>query len=294
MDKGAIRRNIKNLSKRMLKGGRGKALLVLTIPVLFSICFSLLDRMITFGLGYHLDTSIGYLMYDWRYLLLGGMLSIGSFLLSVPLTFGIRDWFIELGYGNKESVGYIFGWFSTWDKFSKALWQTVVIAVRESLWIFLLNCPLIVAFEAYEKVNFRMYGNSYIIIEHLTATRVLFLIAILIANILLSIWLLRYKAAGYILLRHPDKTVRESIGDSIDMMKGHRFEYLVFHLSFIGWVLLIPLTIGFVLLWAIPYICLANALFFQYVEDAYLNPGIEMSFGDSFEINESRREKEDE
>ncbi len=283
MDKGQIRRNVKELARRMLKGGRGLALLVLLLPILISLGFTALDKLVVIGLGYAPLTPLDVLSLDWRYSLLSTLLSVGGLLISIPLSFGVRDWYVELGAGNKESLGYTFGWFSTSQRFWRAIGQTVLLAVRTFLWTILFAVPMIgtMAGTAYAgifaltKTDLWKYGHDPdLFVAAIGAIWPVVLISFVWCAVV-GIWLMRYAAAPYILVRHPDKTVRESISESITMMKGHRMEYAIFGLSFIGWFLLVPFTLGFLLLWLLPYFVESTALFFQYVEDAYMTPGFE-------------------
>ena len=47
------------------------------------------------------------------------------------------------------------------------------------------------------------------------------------------------------------------------MMKGHKMDFFIFGLSFIGWCLLIPLTLGIICIWLVPYMMVATALFYE-------------------------------
>ncbi|HWP80024.1 MAG TPA: DUF975 family protein [Candidatus Acidoferrum sp.] len=281
MDKGQIRRNIKELAKRMLKGGRGLALLVLLLPALISLGFTALDKLVAIGLGYAPATPLEVLMLDWRYSLLSTLLSIGGMLISIPLAFGVRDWYVELGAGNKETLGYVFGWFSTTQRFWRAIGQTLLIGLRSFLWALLFAVPLVAAMAGavfsgmFVLTGTDMWRYGYDPEYVLAALGVLWPVILLYLAwcAVVGIWLMRYAAAPYILVRHPDWSVRESISESIAVMRGHRIEYAVFTLSFFGWFLLAPFTLGLLLLWLLPYFFESTALFFQYVEDAYSIPG---------------------
>ena len=50
---------------------------------------------------------------------------------------------------------------------------------------------------------------------------------------------------------------------SFEMMKGHKGEYFVFGLSFIGWCLLIVPTLGLIMIWLFPYMIVANAMYYE-------------------------------
>lgn len=55
---------------------------------------------------------------------------------------------------------------------------------------------------------------------------------------------------------------------SREIMKGHKWEYFVFGLSFIGWCLLIAPTFGLIMIWLFPYMIVANAMFYEKVKAA--------------------------
>lgn len=73
----------------------------------------------------------------------------------------------------------------------------------------------------------------------------------------------------YILKDNPELGVIDVIKRSIQMMKGHKMEYFCLGLSFIGWIILGILTLGIGFMWIYPYICTANAHFYEYVKEDY-------------------------
>ena len=50
---------------------------------------------------------------------------------------------------------------------------------------------------------------------------------------------------------------------SKEMMYGHKSDYFIFNLSFIGWYLLIPLTLGILSIYVIPYVSTAQLLYYE-------------------------------
>lgn len=50
---------------------------------------------------------------------------------------------------------------------------------------------------------------------------------------------------------------------SKEIMNGHKMDYFVFQLSFIGWHMLASLTLGILYIWLIPYISVATTLFYE-------------------------------
>lgn len=49
------------------------------------------------------------------------------------------------------------------------------------------------------------------------------------------------------------------------LMSGHRVEYICLIFSFIGWILLIPFTLGLLSLWVIPYMSISFASFYRHL-----------------------------
>ena len=53
------------------------------------------------------------------------------------------------------------------------------------------------------------------------------------------------------------------IKDSASMMKGHKWEYFVFGLSFIGWIILCGITLGIAAIYVIPYMSTAQCIWYD-------------------------------
>ncbi|WP_054645633.1 DUF975 family protein [Secundilactobacillus oryzae] len=64
-----------------------------------------------------------------------------------------------------------------------------------------------------------------------------------------------------------DMSYLAAITKSRELMNGHKWEYFVLQLSFIGWAILavIPLGLGF--LWLTPYINATNANFYRHLTE---------------------------
>ncbi|MGT2924570.1 DUF975 family protein [Streptococcus caviae] len=80
-----------------------------------------------------------------------------------------------------------------------------------------------------------------------------------------------YSMTNYILKDKLEKgesmTVTQAITESRQLMMGHKWEYFVLNLSFIGWAILANLTAGIGYLWLIPYIQTTTAAFYQNLID---------------------------
>lgn len=60
-----------------------------------------------------------------------------------------------------------------------------------------------------------------------------------------------------------DVSGSDSLKKSREMMKGYKWNYFVFGLSFIGWIILIPFTLGLILIWLYPYMTVANTIYYE-------------------------------
>ena len=97
----------------------------------------------------------------------------------------------------------------------------------------------------------------------------LYLLMILIAGIGYILFIipgiiltLMFSQALYILNDDNEKTITQCIKESKNLMKGHKWEYFVLQLSFIGWGILVVLTFGVAALWVQPYIWVTNANYY--------------------------------
>lgn len=72
-----------------------------------------------------------------------------------------------------------------------------------------------------------------------------------------------YSQTYFIMRDNPEMGAGEAINRSMEMMKGHKMEYFLLGLSFIGWLLLCIPTAGIGLLWVIPYMQTAVGEFYK-------------------------------
>ena len=79
----------------------------------------------------------------------------------------------------------------------------------------------------------------------------------------------RYWGATFILLDHPDYTVRECIRAATEMTRGHRMELFLLELSLLPWNLLCILTAGILYIWKMPYIAAVYAGAYEELDRQY-------------------------
>ncbi len=75
-----------------------------------------------------------------------------------------------------------------------------------------------------------------------------------------------YSMAYYILADNPDFTAREALNTSKRIMKGHKAELFVLHLSFFWWYILAAITCGLAYIYVSPYISATEANFYNRIK----------------------------
>ena len=114
----------------------------------------------------------------------------------------------------------------------------------------------------YDKILecFRKNYSRFIISLFLILIISLFGLILIIPGIILF---LGYQMTLYVLIDNDyDLGVISSMKESRHLMKKHRFNYLIFLLGFIGWILLSILTLGILNIWLIPYIEVSKCLYY--------------------------------
>ena len=85
-------------------------------------------------------------------------------------------------------------------------------------------------------------------------------ILLIVPGIMASLGLTLY---AYVVADNPELTVTEALKKSWDITNGYKVDLLVFYLSFLGWILLIPLTLGIMAIWVVPYMTIAETLVYE-------------------------------
>lgn len=78
-----------------------------------------------------------------------------------------------------------------------------------------------------------------------------------------------YSQTYYVLRDNPELKYNAAIERSMAMMQGHKMQYFLLVLSFIGWYLLTILTLGVLTFWVLPYISCTMAHYYEYVKEEY-------------------------
>lgn len=124
-------------------------------------------------------------------------------------------------------------------------------------------------------LNFVRTGkfNTNSIIDTVKKKWLNILIASILSSFIASICFLLFVIPGIVmslaftfviyLVVETDIAGNDSLKKSRELMNGYKWDYFVFILSFIGWFLLIPFTLGIILIWLVPYFRVANAIYYD-------------------------------
>lgn len=72
-----------------------------------------------------------------------------------------------------------------------------------------------------------------------------------------------FSMAYYIINDHPEMTAMEALRESRRLMNGHKMQYFLLSLSFIGWMILGSACFGVGTLWVSVYMSTASAVFYE-------------------------------
>lgn len=80
---------------------------------------------------------------------------------------------------------------------------------------------------------------------------------------------LAFSQTAFILLDNPEMNVTDAMKLSYNMMMGHKMDYLVLQLSFIGWAILMAFTLGIGYFWLMPYMTVTECNFYNKIKEEY-------------------------
>jgi uncharacterized membrane protein len=75
--------------------------------------------------------------------------------------------------------------------------------------------------------------------------------------------LFKYSMTNYIIAENPGIGAREALEKSKKIMKGNKLRFFLLGLSFIGWEILVVLTLGIAGIWVSPYMQASYAEFYR-------------------------------
>ena len=148
-----LRKQVKYNAKRCLCNNWGKAISIVLLNTAVYLLFAIIEMMIAQLLELPIGDSTILMSVSGAHTLsfiLSLLMSIGSFLLMVPLNLGIMRWYHSLSDGVSEDIMGIFSCFANRKMFFRSLWLSlntgVRIALTAVLYLFFAHrrlCPLL-------------------------------------------------------------------------------------------------------------------------------------------------------
>ena len=164
---------------------------------------------------------------------------------------------------------------------SATMMSNMTINYGAQAWNTVINIVMGIASTAYLKylLNIVRHGNAEFndIIDTIKARWLQILLANILVSVLVGLASLLFVIPGIILglayamvtylVVDTDVEAKDALKKSRSMMKGYKWDYFVFNLSFIGWYILVPFTLGLLLIWLVPYHSAAEALYYDKLKE---------------------------
>lgn len=203
--------------------------------------------------------------------------SIVKLLVEIPLSFGFIATLMKLKRG--EEITYTEFLNTGFNNFASswkvALWTIVKMIVP--IILIIVSIVVISVGIVNSTTTNGLFANAPIVSSSSQSN--LGIITLLVGLILFigsSIWgtlkSYYYKPALFILFDNPSMDAKEIVEESERIMTGNRWKFFCLELSFIGWYLLIPFSLGIGMLWLLPYVVIAEVIFYEYI--AGKNPNV--------------------
>lgn len=214
--------------------------------------------------------------------ILGLIPVIGSIILlvlEVPLAYGIIASFISLKRGEDVSLTNFLT--EGMAKFKKS-WTVSLHTILKVIvpFIVVIACYILMfvgiaqvlgdSFEALvtqTSISTREANAIIDSVENIKSSTVAFILIGSIGSIVATIWLyvksLSYSLSMFILKDNSELASKEIVEKSAELMKGNRWKFVWLSITFIGWIILAGLTLGIGMLWLIPYIYVAQVVFYE-------------------------------
>lgn len=177
-------------------------------------------------------------------------------MLEVPLAYGYAANIIRIKNGETTKVyeflpygmnNFSRSWSLVWETFKKLILPVVILILS------------VVAIIVIAVTSLALNANAIVYI--------LIVALIIAAYVYVISRFMLYTFADYAAIYDEKITTKEAVNKSEEIMNGNRWNLIWLNLTFIGWILLSCLTLGIGFLFLIPYMDLANIIFFEKISN---------------------------
>ena len=170
---------------------------------------------------------------------------------------GLIQMFVKLARDKKVKYSELF---QRTDTFFRCAAITIVFLALNTLFTLL----------EYTAINSLIIFISYQSDLNIALSSFMIVIGIILSVAIAVFWIilmLSLSQSYFILYDHKDMPLGDIFRTSMDMMDGHKTDYIIFVLSFIGWIFLGLFTAGILYLWLIPYIGVSTVNFYDKIKN---------------------------
>lgn len=170
---------------------------------------------------------------------------------------GLIQMFVKLARDKKVKYSELF---QRTDAFFRCAAITIVFLALNTLFTLL----------EYTAINSLIIFISYQSDLNIALSSFMIVIGIILSVAIAVFWIilmLSLSQSYFILYDHEDMPLGDIFRTSMDMMDGHKTDYIIFVLSFIGWIFLGLFTAGILYLWLIPYIGVSTVNFYDKIKN---------------------------
>ncbi len=170
---------------------------------------------------------------------------------------GLIQMFVKLARDKKVKYSELF---QRTDTFFRCAAITIVFLALNTLFTLL----------EYTAINSLIIFISYQSDLNIALSSFMIVIGIILSVAIAVFWIilmLSLSQSYFILYDHEDMPLGDIFRTSMDMMDGHKTDYIIFVLSFIGWIFLGLFTAGILYLWLIPYIGVSTVNFYDKIKN---------------------------
>lgn len=200
----------------------------------------------------------------YRFLGLSICVSLGLFVLNMPLLLGMFAWMSELSMGRRQRIRYLFCWCTPFSRILKAFGAGCMFLLRA-----LLEALKFCAVPAFGFVYLGLYGDR-IEVNAYAILLMMMLIFLIVGLVYTAVRVCAYYPALYLLAAVPDMTAGEAFSQCRDFMYVNRAEFYKLILGFIPWYFVEMITFGIAGLFIKPYFYFTMLLFVQQVYNKWL------------------------
>lgn len=216
-----------------------------------------------------------------REMIKGNLWNIWKPLLIIGVIIGVIQLIVSNVFTTSVSCSEIYGGLAKYLNFETGLMckQTTFLGNIISFALPFIEAILMVGYTYYLLKLVRKEGfNLKDIFKYFKENLWLCVLTILLVRIFTTLWYFLFVIPGiiaaisyslwtYIIAdNNGEMKAREVIKQSKKMMSGHKWNFVVFELSFILWDLLVGITFGIAAIYVIPYQAVAGALYYEEIK----------------------------